>query len=454
MAESKPNRPQPWRTSWFWSGLVLLAGMAASYGRRPVIRQDAMPAGRSWTTPRPANCQNALPGGGLQQAIDGVPSGSALCLPSGVYQGPVTISRSLTLWGEHTAVIQSNGKGSTITVRADHVQLFGFTIRGSGNRFDLNDSALKVTGSSHVLIRDLRLQGALFGLTAEKSADVTFGGNELAGDLQKPLGLRGDAVRLWETRDSTVEGNRISGCRDIIIWYSSHDRVLHNQVYGGRYGTHFMYSDTQEVVGNRYQGDVVGIFAMYAHNIVMHGNTIKDSAQYEGMGMGVKDSDGLLVENNLIVHDNTGIYLDASPASISARNNFSGNVVALNHAGVVFHASESNTRFTGNSFRENQAVAAVEGNGDALGVEWNRNYFDDYQGYDLNHDGVGDVPYELRSFSTELVDHYPALAFFRGSPAMSLMEFSSKVFPYLQPRLMLRDSSPRMKPPAVRGDNQ
>jgi nitrous oxidase accessory protein len=393
-----------------------------------------------------------MPGGGLQQVIDGAPVGSAVCLSPGVYQGPVVISTSLTLWGGRAAVIQSNGQGSTITIHADHVQLLGFTIRGSGNRFDLNDSALKVTGS-HILIQGLRLEGVLFGLTAEKSTEVTFRGNDLAGDLQKPLGLRGDAVRLWETRDSIVEGNRITGCRDIIIWYSSHDRVAGNLIYGGRYGTHFMYSDAQEVVGNRYERDVVGIFTMYAHGVVMRHNVIEDSAQYEGMGIGVKDSDGLVAENNLVVHDNTGIYLDASPPSPSLHNDFSRNLIALNHTGVVFHASESNTSFTGNSFRDNQAVASVEGNGNALAVEWNGNFFDDYQGYDLNHDGVGDVPYELRSFSTELVDHYPMLAFFRGSPAMSLMEFSSKVFPYLQPRLMLRDPSPRMKPPAIQGDS-
>lgn len=73
-----------------------------------------------------------------------------------------------------------------------------------------------------------------------------------------------------------------------------------------------------------------------------------------------------------------------------------------------------------------------------------RQLLHDYQGYDLNHDGFGDVPYELRSFSTELIDRHPNLAFFSGSPAMGLMEFFSKVFPYLQPKLILRDSRPRV----------
>jgi hypothetical protein len=62
----------------------------------------------------------------------------------------------------------------------------------------------------------------------------------------------------------------------------------------------------------------------------------------------------------------------------------------------------------------------VDGGGDALGIEWDRNDWDDYRGYDLDGDGVGDVPYELRSLSNELRARYPDLAFFDGSPTVAL----------------------------------
>lgn len=93
------------------------------------------------------------------------------------------------------------------------------------------------------------------------------------------------------------------------------------------------------------------------------------------MGIGVKDSDGLLVRNNLLIGDNTGIYLDASPPNSQLGNRFQQNLIALNNTGVIFHASESNTVFYLNSFRANRAVTSVEGNGDALAVEWSGNYF-------------------------------------------------------------------------------
>jgi len=440
-----------WRSALFLVACALaLASQLPQTGlvRSHAKTSDSQPG--SFAGSRPAGCAEVTPAEGLQTEIDAAPAGGVICLADGVYSGPVLIEKPLTIWGSHSAIIQSMGSGSTLTVLGDQVQLLGLTVRGSGNRFDLNDSALKVNGS-HVLIQGLRLEGALFGLTAEQASDVTFRGNTIDGDAQKPLGLRGDAVRLWQTRDSKIEQNRITDCRDIIIWYSSHTRVANNVIDGGRYGTHFMYSDHEEVLNNRYYRTVVGIFSMYAHAIIIRRNLIQDASQSDGMGIGVKDSDGLLVDGNRIVRDNTGIYLDASPRSAELQNVFRRNLVALNNAAIVFHAAESNTTLKDNSFRDNQIVISVEGNGDGLHAKWVGNYFEDYQGYDLNHDGFGDVPYELRSFSTELTDHYPNLAFFRGSPSMKLMEFFSKVFPYLQPKLILRDAAPRMRPLGTTG---
>lgn len=397
------------------------------------------------------HCTRITPAEDLQGAIDLVPAGGAACLQAGVYSGPLSLKKPLTLSGPRSAVIVSPGNGSTITIAASDVRLSGFAIRGSGNRFDHNDSALKVSGRN-IFLKGLLLEGALFGLTVERASNVVFRGNEIIGDTQRSLGLRGDSIRLWQTRNSIVEDNHISGCRDIIIWYSTHNQIVHNEISGGRYGTHMMYSDDEEIIGNHYRHTVVGVFSMYTHKVTVRGNVVEDASQYDGMGIGVKDSDGLLVEGNQLIRDNTGIYLDASPAAAPQENVFRRNMLLLNNTAVILHATELNTAFISNIFRANRAVALVEGNGDALSTEWAGNYFDDYQGYDLNHDGTGDIPYELRSFSTDLVERYPNLALFCGSPAMFLMEFFSKVFPYLQPKLILRDPRPRMAPAAMRSE--
>jgi nitrous oxidase accessory protein len=88
----------------------------------------------------------------------------------------------------------------------------------------------------------------------------------------------------------------------------------------------------------------------------------------------------------------------------------------------------------------------VAGGGDARGAEWSGNAFDDYAGYDLDRDGVGDVPYELRSLTSDLVAGRPALAFFRGTPALALVEAIGRIVPLFEPRLLLVDPAPRLTP--------
>jgi nitrous oxidase accessory protein len=115
----------------------------------------------------------------------------------------------------------------------------------------------------------------------------------------------------------------------------------------------------------------------------------------------------------------------------------------------VFHGSQRRNDFVRNRFLDNGVQVRVEGRGHALGVDWSENEFDDYAGYDLDGDGYGDVPYELRSLSEQLTTRYPTLAFFRGSPVLTLVEVIGRVVPIFQPRTILVDPRPRAGAPAV-----
>lgn len=397
---------------------------------------------------RPTGCQRIPPGAALDEALDAAPAGTALCLEPGSYAGPVHVTHSLTLWGSRAAVIRSAGKGTTIEVESNETHLSGFTVRGSGNRFDRNDSAIRIHGAN-VSVEGVLIERALFGITAEESHDIALRRNEISGDPTQPFGLRGDAIRLWQTTGALVDGNMITHGRDILIWYSTDVQVLNNLITDSRYGTHFMYSKEATVKGNRYLRNLVGIFLMYSQGLTAEDNVIQDSSQPDGMGIGNKDSVGMSCRNNLIVRNTVGTYIDVSPARSTDANRFGRNLFALNGTAVVFHASERNTMFVDNSFRDNQNLVAVEGGGDAMRVRWEGNYFDDYQGYDLNHDGRGDVPYELRSLSNELTSSYPELKFLRGSPALAMLDSVSHIFPLIEPKLILSDPSPRMIPPRI-----
>jgi len=56
----------------------------------------------------------------------------------------------------------------------------------------------------------------------------------IQGPDEGPLGLRGDGIRLWETRDSEIRNNQVIGCRDLVVWYSSRNKLIGNTVVRGR----------------------------------------------------------------------------------------------------------------------------------------------------------------------------------------------------------------------------
>ena len=140
--------------------------------------------------------------------------------------------------------------------------------------------------------------------------------------------------------------------------------------------------------------------------------------------------------------DRVGIYLDNSPAEPGMTNVFSGNAVRLCELGVSFHASTRDNRFLGNRFRGNDVQVRVDGGGDALGNEWLGNDFDDYAGYDLDRDGVGDVAYELRSLSGNLRARHPQLDYLRGAPSLFLVDAASQLLPIVRPTAVLVDPRP------------
>jgi nitrous oxidase accessory protein len=380
----------------------------------------------------------------LQATVDSANDGAALCLEPGSYYGPLTVTKSVEIWGPRDAVIRSSGEGTTIEVEADGSALFGVTVDGSGGRFDTLDAAVHVVADD-VRVQGVRVQNAAFGLLVEKANRATILDNVIQGPDEGPLGLRGDGIRLWETRDSEVRNNQVIGCRDMVVWYSSRNKIVRNTVVRSRYGTHFMYSHGNQVEGNRYIDNVVGIFIMYSRDITLRDNLFARSSGPGGMGLGIKESGNLTVTDNAFIANTKGVYMDTAPLEPDDFNTFENNAFFHSDVAVLMHSSARRNAFLGNQFVSNHSQLQVEGGGNALEVEWLGNSFDDYVGYDMDGDGFGDIPYELRRLSSQLESTYPQLQFFRGAITLELLDAISSLFPMVEPQTTLIDPRPAMR---------
>ncbi len=384
-------------------------------------------------------------GESLQARIDAAPAGAVLTLQPGDHRGPVRLDRAITLQGTRAAAIVSDGRGSTVSL-ADGASLRGCSVVGSGDRFDLLDSAVRIGGDG-VQVEGIEVRGALFGILVQLARQVVVRGNTVLGSGQAAMGLRGDGIRLWETTDSIVEANVVRDCRDVVVWYSSRNRVLDNVITGCRYGTHFMYSNDNVARGNRYVDDVVGVFVMYSRDLHLAQNLLARAGGAAGIGLGVKESGNLLVEDNWFVQDSVGIYLDSAPLDPAHHNRFLRNVVRLCDTALSFHASTTRNDFVDNSFADNGVTVLVGGQGNALGCSFHDNHFDVYRGYDLDGDGRGDLPFTSRQLSSQLEGRYPDLALLHGAPAMQMVDLAGELLPLFEPRQLLVDGSPRLYAP-------
>ncbi len=162
------------------------------------------------------------------------------------------------------------------------------------------------------------------------------------------------------------------------------------------------------------------------------------------MGLGIKESGNLTVSNNAFIANTKAVYMDTTPLEPDDFNTFDKNAFFHSEVAILMHSSEKRNAFRANDFVSNHSQLQVEGGGNALAVEWNGNSFDDYVGYDMDGDGFGDIPYELRRLSSQLASTYPQLQFFRGAITLALLDAISSLFPIMEPQTTLIDPRPRI----------
>jgi nitrous oxidase accessory protein len=230
--------------------------------------------------------------------------------------------------------------------------------------------------------------------------------------------------------------------RDVVVWYSRRVLLEGNSVRHSRYGSHFMYAHDAIVRDSHIEDNVVGIFVMYSARMQLERNVLAGARGAAGVGIGFKESDAVRAQDNWIVANTTGVYLDETPRSVDASVFFHGNHLALNDVALRFHGVRESLHFDANAFEHNTTLVDVEGGGDALIAQFEHNYFSDYAGYDLNHDGVGDLAYQVKRLSGDLVAAHPTLAFFHGTAAMSLLDAVATAVPVFASRLLIEDKQP------------
>ncbi|MEI6413568.1 MAG: nitrous oxide reductase family maturation protein NosD [Pseudomonadota bacterium] len=378
----------------------------------------------------------------FQMLVDAAAPGTVLTPPPGRYAGPVILDKPLTIDGRSQVTLDGGGQGSVVVLHTSGATLQGLHLTNSGQSHNDLDAGIQVRGNFNSL-KDNQIDDCLFGIDLQQSEDNIVRHNRISS---KPLslGLRGDAIRLWYSFRNQITDNVIRDSRDTVVWYSRDNLIARNDARGGRYSLHFMYAQHNEVLDNHYEDNSVGIFLMYSDGVEIKRNTIARSAGPTGIGIGLNETSDVTIENNQILHNAVGIYLDVSPYQPDTTNRLRGNLVAYNGIGVRFHNDWHSNQFEGNHFKGNLTQVAVDGGESARRNEWHGNNWDDYEGFDRNYDGIGDTPYRLYSYADRLWMDVPPAQFFKGSPMLETLDFLERLAPFSEPILVLQDERPLM----------
>lgn len=380
----------------------------------------------------------------LQERIDAAEDGALIVLEPGLHAGPITITRPVVIDGQGDAVIDGGGEGTVVSIESDGVTLKDLTIQNSGRLHNKLDAGLRVAGDYN-LVRDVQIVDCLFGMDITQSDRNVFR-RIYVTSKSMPLELRGDSVRVWYSNHNRFEELHIAHSRDFVIWYSEGNTVQDSRIEHGRYGIHFMYAKGNSVLNNKITDSVVGVFMMYADDITLRDNQILRAWGAAGMGIGFKETSGAVVEDNLILGNAVGIYIDPSPWDPDKTNEFHRNHVAYNGIGVQFHTDWQGNNFSDNNFLSNFTQVSVRGRGTALREGWHGNHWDDYAGLDRDGDGVGDTPYEIYNYADRLWMDLPPAQFFRGGLALATLDFVERLAPFSQPTLLVREEAPLTRP--------
>lgn len=380
----------------------------------------------------------------LQPIIDAASPGAVIKVAAGTYHGAILINKPLVLVGEGLPTIQGDGKGKVVTISAENVTVRGFRIRGSGLALFDDDAAVYVTANKGIIEAN-EIEDSLHGIYLKKANDCRLLSNRIrgkttiaqeSGPIEKGMGValedcapgslvanrRGNGIHQWNCERTEIIGNEISEARDGIYFsFTNHAKVRDNSIHHVRYGLHYMYSDDNVFEGNSFAENAAGAALMFSERLVVRGNRFVSNRGFRAYGLIFQSVDDTRLENNVIEQNAVGLSFNQCN-----RNRVLGNRINQNYVGLRFGGNSDENSFSTNSFTRN--LHPVEMVGETGTNRWSiggvGNYWEGATAFDLDRDGVSELPHRELDVFGVLRRDLPAVALLSESPAVKLLRFA------------------------------
>lgn len=350
----------------------------------------------------------------------------------------IRVNKPLSIIGEGYPVIDGEDQGEIITIVSDNVTIDGLFIINVGTSYTADYAAIRVVQSENFLIQNVVLEKLFFGIYLEKSKNGKVYHNKIIGDAVDEYNS-GNGIQLWYSQNIVVERNIVQNVRDGIYLEFSDNITIENNISSDnlRYGLHFMFSNDDIYKDNTFENNGAGVAVMFSKRIKMFGNTFKKNWGTTSFGVLLKEINDADIIGNTFEENTVGISIEGSNRINYSKNHFIKNGWAIKVRGACY-----TNAFTQNNFMYNSFDLAYNSNlNDNIFEE---NYWSEYTGYDLDRNGIGDIPYRPVKLFSYIVNRTPETIILLRSLFMDIIDFSEKVSPVFTPNELV-DSKPLMK---------
>jgi nitrous oxidase accessory protein len=375
----------------------------------------------------------------IRTAIRIANNGDTILVAAGMYkEGNLIISKQLTLIGDKYPIIDGQNKFEVFSIKESKVVIDGFKIYHSGTS-NLDDYAgIKVYDSREVTIQNNILDDTYFGIYLQYAKRCVIKNNQLKA-YNKEEQQSGNGIHCWKSDSLSITGNTVDGHRDGIYFeFVTNSFIKSNTTSNNiRYGLHFMFSNNDTYQFNSFICNGAGVAVMYSNKVSMLNNQFKENWGDAAYGLLLKEISDSYITGNSFEKNTTGIYLEGASRINMSHNIFKNNGWAMKIQASCMDITVTTNNFVGNTFD-------IGTNGSLVLNTFNKNYWDKYEGYDLNHDTMGDIPYRPVSMYSMIVEQNPPAMMLFRSFITSLLDKTEKLIPSLTPE-NLKDNTPLMR---------
>lgn len=375
----------------------------------------------------------------IKQGIATAAEGDTLLIDNARFQeGNIRIEKSLTLIGINYPLIDATYETDAFSISASHVSIQGFKICHSGRSSVYDLAAIKVQQASHIQLLDNKLMDNFFGIIIQESKNCLIKDNiiESSGKAEQQ---NGNGIHAWKAEHLQIINNKIKGHRDgIYLEFVSQSLMRYNLANDNiRYGLHFMFSHDNTYESNHFKTNGAGVAVMYSKGVIMNHNLFERNWGDSAYGLLLKEITDSQIENNHFSENTAAIFMEGSNRLSVLKNTFKNNGWAIKVQASCLENTFKENNFLNNSFD-------IASNGSLDQNTFQHNFWDKYEGYDINKDGIGDIPFRPVSMFSMLVERYPTLMILFRSFLVSLLDKTEKIIPTITP-IDLIDKSPRIK---------